>query len=103
MQYNLRLVQLLLDLHDRIGLLRVLVLGEVFFELGEVEGRGGRGEGGARALGEELVDDFGKELVRDEGGVVGVANNDASDAFGAAVGVKNVRLRESQSETSFMV
>lgn len=34
-QHNLGLVQLLLDLHDAVGLLRVLVLGEVVRQLGE--------------------------------------------------------------------
>lgn len=40
--------------------------------------------------GEELVDDFGEQLVRDEGGVVLVGDYDAGDAFGAAVGVEGV-------------
>lgn len=40
MQHNLGLVQLFLDLHDAISLLRILVLHNVFFELREVEFRG---------------------------------------------------------------
>ena len=39
-QHNLGLVQLLLNLHDAISLLRILVLHNVFFELREVEFRG---------------------------------------------------------------
>lgn len=37
-QHNLGLVQLLLDLHDAVGLLGVLVLGEVVRQLGEGQG-----------------------------------------------------------------
>jgi hypothetical protein len=40
--------------------------------------------------GEELVNDFGKELVCDERGVGVVADNDSADSFGAAVGVKGI-------------
>jgi hypothetical protein len=67
-QHNLRLVQLLLDLHDAVRLLRVLVLGDVLLQLREGQlGRGGKG--GPRILGQELVDDLREQLVRDEGGV----------------------------------
>ena len=41
-------------------------------------------------FGEELVDDFGEELVGYERGVFLVADYDACDAFGAAVGVEGV-------------
>ena len=91
MQHDLGLVQLLLDLHDAVRLLRVLVFDYVFFELREGEGRRVGGcEGRARVFGEELVDDFREELVGDEGRVVLVADDDAGDAFGAAVGVEGV-------------
>lgn len=44
--------------------------------------------------GEELVDDFAEELVGYEGGVLVVGDDDAADAFGAAVGVKGVVWKE---------
>lgn len=65
MQHNLRLVQLLLDLHDAVRLLRILVLNNIIPQGGEIERRGARHEGGARVAGEEFVDDFGEELVGD--------------------------------------
>lgn len=51
MQHNLRLVQLLLDLHDAVRLLRILVLDDVIPQGGEIERRGARYEGGARVAG----------------------------------------------------
>lgn len=93
MQHNFRLVQLLLNLHDTIRLLGVLILGQIIFQRGEVElGRVGGGEGAAGVAGEEFVDDFGEDLVGDEGGVVVVGDDDGGDAFGAAVGVEGVGL-----------
>jgi hypothetical protein len=69
-QHDLRLVQLLLDLHDAIRLLRVLVLHDVILELWERE-RGVRVcPRGARVLSQELVDDLGKELMGYKRGVV---------------------------------
>lgn len=41
-------------------------------------------------LGEEFIDDFAEELVGYEGGVLVVGDDDAADAFGAAVRVKGV-------------
>lgn len=89
-QHNLSLVKLLLDLHDAVGLLRVLVLFEVVLQLGEGQDRLASGPRGARVLGEELVDDFAEELVGDQGGVLVVGDDDAADALGAAVGVESV-------------
>lgn len=40
--------------------------------------------------GEELVDDFAEELVGYEGGVLVVGDDDAADAFRAAVGVEGI-------------
>ena len=40
--------------------------------------------------GEELVDYFGEQLVRDQRGVGVVCYDDAADSFGAAVGVECV-------------
>lgn len=57
-QGDLGLVELALDLEDAVGLVRVLVLGQVVLELGHGEGLAG-GPGRARVRGEELVDDFG--------------------------------------------
>lgn len=91
MQHDLRLVQLLLNLHDAVGLLGILVLDNVFFELGEGAGGIGDGEDVARVLVQELVDDFGEELVGYEGGVFVIGDEDAGNAFGAAVGVESVR------------
>lgn len=90
-QHDLGLIQFLLDLHDAVGLLRVLVLDNVFLELG-VRARGiGGGEDIARVLVQELVDDFGEELVGNEGGVFVVGDDDAGDTLGAAVRVEGVR------------
>lgn len=89
-QDNLGLVELLLDLHDAVGLLRVLVLGEVVAQLGHGQLGLARGPRGARVLGEELVDALAEELVGDEGGVLVVRDDDAADALGAAVGVECV-------------
>ena len=93
MQHNLRFIQLLLNLHDTVRLLRILVLDDVFFQGREIEGWGGVCEGGAGVAGEEFVDDFGEELVGNQGWVVGVADDDAGDAFSAAVGMKGVSYR----------
>lgn len=91
MQDNLRLVQLLLDLHDTVRLLRVLVFHNVFFEGREREGlRVRRGVGSSGVAGQKLVDDFGEELMGDEGGVILVADYYSGDAFGAAIGVECV-------------
>jgi len=90
MQNNFRLVQLFLNLHDTICLLRVLILFDVFFELGESECGVGVCEGGAGVAGEEFIDDFGEELMGDERGVVRVADYNTCDAFGAAIGVECV-------------
>lgn len=89
-QDNLGLVKLLLNLHDAVGLLRVLVFFEVVLQLGEGQDGLASGPRGARVLGEELVDDFAEELVGDQGGVLVVGDDDAADALGAAVGVESV-------------
>lgn len=39
---------------------------------------------------EELVDDFAEKLVRYQGGVLVVGDDDTADTFGAAVGVEGV-------------
>lgn len=70
MEHDLGLVELLLDLHDAIGLLRVLVLVEVLAQLGDGDGRGAGGPRRARVVGEELVDDFAEQLVGNEGGIL---------------------------------
>lgn len=91
-QHDLRLIELLLDLHDAVCLMRVLILHDVILERGECQrGRRGR-KGGTRVHGEELVDDLGEELVRDQRGVIVVADDDAGDALGAAVGMEGVVL-----------
>ena len=92
MQHHLRLIQLLLDLHQTIRILRVLVLGDVFLEFGEDDRvLGGEGaEGGDGVFGEEVVEDAGEELVGDHAGVFLVADDDAADAFGAGVAVHDV-------------
>lgn len=89
-QHNLGLVELLLDLHDAVGLPGVLILGEVVLELGHDQGGLAGGPRRARVLGEELVDDLAEDLVRDERGVLVVRDDDAADALCAAVGVKSV-------------
>ena len=58
------------------------------------EGKGGGavGKGGPGVFVQEFIHDFGEELVRDEGWVVGIGDDDAGDAFRAAVGMKGVGL-----------
>lgn len=87
---NLGLVELLLDLEDAVGLLGVLVLGQVVAQLGHGDAGGSRGPGGARVLGQELVDDLAEQLVGDEGRVLLVGDDDAADALASAVGMECV-------------
>jgi hypothetical protein len=95
-QDNLGLVELLLDLHDAVRLLRVLVLLDVVLELWEGE-RLCRdvvvcdaGVSGARVFGDELVDDFGEKLVGYHLGILGIGDDHAADALCAAVGMEDV-------------
>lgn len=91
-QHNLGLVELLLDLHDAVCGVRVLVFGNVLLELGEGQLGVGVGEGGARVARQELVEDLGQQLVGDESRVLVVGDDDAGDALAAAVGVEGVAL-----------
>ena len=84
MQHNLGLVELLLDLHDAVCLLRILVLDDILLELGKRQCGVGRRPRGARVLGQELVDDLREQLVRHQRRVVVVADYDAGDALHAA-------------------
>lgn len=70
--------------------MRVLVLDDVLLELRERTFGVGRREDVARVFVEELVDYLGEELVGDKDGVFVVGDDDAADAFGAAVGVEGV-------------
>jgi hypothetical protein len=95
-QNNLSLIELLLNLHDAVCLLRVLVFLDVVLELWEGK-RLGRdvfacdaGVGGTRVFGDELVDDFGEELVGHHLGVFCVGDNHTANALCAAVGVEDV-------------
>ena len=91
-QDNLCLVQLLLDLHDAVGGVRVLVLDNVLFESRERQLGVGVGKGRARVARQELVEDLGQQLVGDEGGVFLVGDDDGGDTLAAAVGVEGVGL-----------
>lgn len=42
--------------------------------------------------GEELIDDFREELVRNKRGVIVIADNDTGDTLGAAICVESVVL-----------
>ncbi len=92
MEDNLGLVKLLLNLEDAVGLLGILVLGEVLAQLGHNDGVGvGCGRPcGARVLDQELVNDLAEELMGYEGRVLLVGDNDAADAFAATVGMECV-------------
>lgn len=90
MQYDLRLIQLLLDFHDAVRLLWILILLDVLFKLGKGKCGIGIRKGGAWVSGEKFIDHFGEELMGNEGGVVGVTDYYACDAFGATVGVECV-------------
>lgn len=93
MENNLGLVELLLDLEDAVGLLRVLVLGEVLLQLGHGEGGCSGCPTGAGVLGEKLVDNLAEKLVSHEGRVLVVGDDDAADALSTAVGVESVVYR----------
>lgn len=99
MQHNFGLVQLLLNLHDAIRLLRILIFDNVVFQLRVRELVVGirAGEGGAGMSGQELIDHFREQLMRHQGGVVVVGDDDAGDALGASVGVECVGWKGSQS------
>jgi hypothetical protein len=72
-----------LNLHDTVGLLWVLVLNNVVFQLrvGHVGWVGRIGEGGFGIFGEELVADFGEKLVGYERRVFVVGDYEAADTF----------------------
>ncbi len=91
MKRDFGFIQLLLNLHYAVCLLRVLILDKVFFELGESDrvGRGG-GKEVPWVLGEKFIDNFGEELVCDQGWVFVIGDYDASDAFASGVDVECV-------------
>lgn len=91
-QHNLCLIQLLLDLHDAVGGVRVLVLDNVLLELRERQLSVGVGKGSARVARQKLVQDLGEQLVGNQGGVFLVGDDDAGDALAAAIGVEGVGL-----------
>lgn len=70
--------------------MRVLVFDNVFLKLREIEFGRRVGECGARVMREELVDHFGEKLMRDEAGIVWVADYNSGNAFGAAIGMERV-------------
>lgn len=72
--------------------MRVLILDNIFFQLRERQLLVAVCERGFGVSAQELVDDFGEELVRDQGRVLLVRDDDARDAFAAAVGVEGVGL-----------
>ena len=75
---DLGLVELLLDLHDGVGLARVLVLCEVGVDLGE-----GDGGGGGELAGGDLCDEVVEELCEEgEGGADGVLLVGDDDGWG---------------------
>ena len=66
MKNNLSFVELLLDLHDAVGLAWVLVLDNIFLQLRQGAGilaQRGVGEGSAWVFGKELVHNLAQELV----------------------------------------
>ncbi len=90
MQYNFRFVQFFLNFHYAVCLLRILIFLEVFFELWERKVGVGAGEGGARVAGEELIDDFGKQLMCYKGRIVGIANDDSGNTLCTTIGMECV-------------
>lgn len=102
MQYDLCLIKLLLNLHYTIGLLRILIFIDVFFELRESESGIRVGKGGAWVARKEFVDDFRKQLMCDKCWVIWIADDDASHTFSTAVGVESVGYkRESAHERTY--
>lgn len=92
MQHNLRLIQLLLDLHDTIRILRILILLQILLELRERHLGVGVRPTAARELADEIVQNLAQQLVRHERRVLVVADDDAGDALAARVRVEGVRL-----------
>ena len=92
-QHNLGLIQLLLNLHNTVGLLRVLVLHNVFLQLRQGACALAQGRVRPRCAGvlcEELVDDLGKELMGNQRRVIAVGDDHTGHTLGPAVSVKCV-------------
>lgn len=92
-QHNLRLIQLLLNLHDAVRLTRILEFDDVFLQLVErarVLARARIRKGRPGVFGEELVDHLRQQLVRNKCRIVTVRDDDTSHTFGPAVGVECV-------------
>ena len=98
MQHNLRLIQFLLDLHNAIRLLRILIFHNVFFKLGKVEGRVGIGEGGSGVARQKFIHYLRQKLMSDESRVVGITDYDSGNTFGTTVGVKCVSWKGSVND-----
>ena len=93
MQHDLRLVQLPLHLHNTVRLVRILVFHHILLQLRvRYPCHRRRRERRPGVRGEELVDDLGEELVRDERGVLRVGDDEAADPLRGAVGVEGVGL-----------
>jgi len=92
MQHNLRLIQLLLDLQDTIGLLWILILLNIPPQLRHLDLPRSSSPLGAGVGSQELIDDLGEELVRHELRILVVGDADASKPLGSAVYVKRVAL-----------
>lgn len=90
MQYYFGLIQLLLNLHNTIRLLRILVFHNVIFELWEGQGGVRVREGSARISRKKLIDNFGEQLVRYKGWIVVVADDHTGDAFRPSIDVEGV-------------
>ncbi len=80
-QHDFSLIQLLLNLHDAVRLLWILILDDVLFELREGDIGIRRGEGTPWILGQKLIQDFGEQLMSGQGGVVLVGDDDARHAL----------------------
>lgn len=95
MKHNLRLIQLLLNLHNAVRLTRVLELDNVVLQLRQrarVLARRRVRKARPGVFSQELIDNLRQKLVRNERWVIAVRNDDTSHAFGPAVGVERVRL-----------
>lgn len=83
---NLGLIQLLLNLHDTVHLVWVLVRRDVCLQGGEGDRLGGGACVGVER--EELIEDLGKDLMGGKRGVFIVADNDTGDALGPRIHVE---------------
>lgn len=88
-----RLIKFPLDLHNAIGLARVLVLDDIFLQLGQRAGvlaQGRVGESSARVLSQELIDYLAQEPVRHQFRIFCISDYHAGNALFSTICMETV-------------